>query len=46
MMNSYYNMMGGMYGSSMMFFGWITYILILALIILGIAALWKYINKK
>lgn len=42
MMN--YNYMTG--DGSMMFFSWITYILVIALIILGIAALWKYINKK
>ena len=46
MMNYYYGMMGGGYGGSMMFFGWIVSILVLALIILGIIALWKYINKK
>lgn len=38
-------MMGGV-GFTMMFFGWIIYLLIIALIILGIVALWKYINKK
>ncbi len=37
-------MMGGN-ASSMMFFGWVTYVLILALIILAIAALWKYLQK-
>ncbi len=40
-----YNMMGG-FGGSMLAFGWIFYLLLLALMILGIAALWKYINKK
>lgn len=39
-----YNYMTG--DGSMMFFSWITYILVIALIILGIAALWKYINKN
>ncbi|MFA5987137.1 MAG: hypothetical protein WC797_00595 [Candidatus Paceibacterota bacterium] len=37
----YYNGFG-----SMMFMGWFVYILVVALLILGIAALWKYINKK
>jgi len=46
MMNSYYSMMGGGYGGSMMFFSWITSILVLALIVFGIIALLKYINKK
>ena len=40
MMNGY----GG--GSSMMAFGWIFYVLLLALMVLAIAALWKYVNKK
>lgn len=38
-------MMGG-YGGGLMFFSWIMYILVVVLLILGIAALWKYINKK
>lgn len=42
---NYQVMMGG-YGSPMMFFGWITYLLIIALLVLGIIALWKYIDKK
>ena len=46
MMNYYYGMMGGGYGGSMMFFGWIGSILILALIVLGIIALLKYLSKK
>ncbi len=41
-----YNMMGGVNGGGMMFFAWITYILIVALLVLGIVALWKYINRK
>ena len=41
-----YDMMGGSGGSSMMFFAWITYILFIALLVLGIIALWKYINRK
>lgn len=44
MMN--YNMMGGSGGGIMMFFAWITYILVTVLLVLGIAALWKYIGKK
>lgn len=44
MMN--YSLMSGVGGSSMMLFAWVTYILIVVLLILGIAALWKYINKK
>lgn len=40
MMNSY-NMMG-----SGLAFGWITIILLWVLMGLGIAALWKYLNKK
>ena len=41
-----YNYMMGGGGGSMMFFSWITYTLVVALLILGIVALWKYINKK
>ena len=33
-------------GSGMFFFGWIIYVLVLILLVLGIVALWKYINKK
>lgn len=40
-----YNMMGGA-GGGMMFFAWLTYALLTALLVLGIIALWKYINKK
>lgn len=40
-----YNMMGS-WGSGMMFFGWIFYTLLLVLMMLAIAALWKYVNKK
>lgn len=39
-----YNYMLG--GGSMMFFSWIIYILVVVLLGLGIAALWKYINKQ
>jgi hypothetical protein len=42
-----YNMMSnGAGGANMMFFAWITYILVIVLLALGIAALWKYINQK
>ncbi len=41
-----FNIMGGTGGSSMMFFAWTTYVLGTALVVLGIIALWKYINKK
>lgn len=44
MMN--YSYMMGTGGSGMMFFSWITYVLVVALLVLGIAALWKYLNKK
>lgn len=39
-----YGAYGG--GSAMMLFGWVFYIVLLVLMCLGIAALWKYINKK
>lgn len=41
-----YNMMSGDDGNGMMLFAWITYVLVIALLVLGILALWKYINKK
>jgi len=40
-----YDIMGGA-GGGMMFFAWLSYLLVITLLILGIAALWKYINKK
>jgi uncharacterized membrane protein YqiK len=40
------DIMTGGIGFSMMFFGWVIYVLVIALIILGIVALWKYINQK
>jgi len=40
-----YNYMMGNGGGGMMFFAWITYILVVALLVLGIVALWKYIKK-
>ena len=39
-----YNYDGGWGG--MMLFGSVTYILVLIVLVLTIAALWKYINKK
>ena len=44
MMNT--NTMIGVNGASMMFFAWITYVIILIILVLAIVALWKYINKK
>jgi hypothetical protein len=44
-MMNYSYMMGGA-GGGVMFFAWIAYLLVTVLIIFGIAALWKYINKK
>ena len=45
MMN--YDLMNGVGGSSsMMLFAWLTYILVIVLLVLGIAALWKYISTK
>ena len=41
-----YNMMSGASGGGMMFFAWIAYILVVVFLALGIAALWKYINKN
>ena len=41
-----FNMMGGTGGGGMMLFAWTTYILATVLLVLGIVALWKYINKK
>ncbi len=39
---SYQNMMGGGAGSFM----WLTYLLVVAVLVLSAIALWKYINKK
>lgn len=44
MMN--YDMMSGIGGNSMMLFAWIPYLLTVTLLVLGIVALIKYINKK
>lgn len=37
-------MMGGNMGW-ISFFGWTTYILVLVVLVLGIAALWRYVSK-
>lgn len=41
-----YNFMMGSAGASMMVFSWIPYVLLIILLVLGIAAMWKYINTK
>jgi hypothetical protein len=41
-----YNMMQGAGGNNMMFFAWIPYLLTVALLVLGVIALVKYIGKK
>ena len=41
-----YQMMNGDNGGGMMFFAWILYVLVAVALVLGIMALWKYINKK
>lgn len=41
-----YNMMNGMYGGEYMIFGWLTGLLVLVNLVLGAAALWKYVSKK
>lgn len=40
-----YSMMSGGYGSGFMAAGWLIYLLILVNLLLGAAALWKYVNK-
>jgi uncharacterized membrane protein len=45
-MSGTYGMMYGGYGSGMMFLGWITYILVIVLIIAAIYWLFKSANKK
>jgi len=37
--------MMGSNGGTMMLFGWLAYVLFALVVILGIAALWKYLNK-
>ena len=38
--------MTGAGGGAMLLFGWTSYLLFTALLVLGIAALWKYVSKK
>ena len=38
--------MSGVGGGGMMFFAWLPYLLTVALLVLGIVALLKYISKK
>ncbi len=45
-MGGTYGMMYGGYGSGMMFLGWITYILVIALIVVAIYWLVKSANSK
>ena len=40
--DSYHNMMGGGAG----LFMWLTYMLVVVVLVLSVMALWKYINKK
>jgi len=44
MMNYAYMMGAG--GGGALFLSWIVYVLTIILLILGVGALWKYINKK
>lgn len=41
-----YGMMGGNYGGGMMAFGWLISLLVIVDLVLGAAALWKYVNKN
>lgn len=41
-----YEYMMGYNGGGVMFFSWLTYVLLIILLVFGIVALWKYINKK
>jgi len=45
MMGNDYGTMMGSNGGTLMFFGWFSYILVIILLIFGIAALWKYLQK-
>jgi len=38
--------MAGGGSGTMMFFAWIIYILVILLLVFGLMALWKYINRK
>ena len=44
MMN--YDMMRGADSGGMQFFAWIVYLLVVVVLVLSVAALWKYVNKK
>lgn len=44
-MGTDYSTMMGSNGGTMMFFGWLAYVLIAILVVLGIMALWKYLSK-
>ena len=44
MMN--YGYMMGSGGGAMMLFSWVSYLLVVVLLVLGVAALWKYLNQK
>ncbi|MFA5843095.1 MAG: hypothetical protein WC882_05530 [Candidatus Gracilibacteria bacterium] len=41
-----YNMMSGVNGSGMMAFSWVTYVLVVTFLVLGVIAFAKYIGKK
>jgi hypothetical protein len=41
-----YGLMSGTGSNGMMLFAWLTYILVVVILGLGIAALWKYIRSK
>ena len=41
-----YDLMSGVGGSGMMAFAWVTYVLVIVLLVLGIAALCQYITTK
>ena len=45
MMGNYFNMMDGGYNSFGFAIDWLTSLAVLALLVLGIIALWKYIKK-
>lgn len=45
MMGTDYGSMMGSNGGTMMFLGWIAYILFTVLLVLSIIALWKYLQK-
>lgn len=46
MPGSMYSMMGDGYGGGMMAFGWLLYVLVFVILVLGIVALWKHLTKK